>query len=165
MLPAAIAHISGELLSLACFSTMPGGMVTGVLEGHRGSQVTTPFSCSATPGCHLSLSPPPSLFLVPIDMVRFLDASRSLPLPPDLHSFWIELHPFSRFFQHVLYFNVFCRHVPGPRIQSGGLCPHHPGYLPFAGNVGSFSLSFLSYRSTPCQLWRRHWSLLRAASL
>ena len=98
MLPAAIAHISGELLSLACFSTMPGGMVTGVLEGHRGSQVTTPFSCSATPGCHLSLSPPPSLFLVPIDMVRFLDASRSLPLPPDLHSFWIELHPFSRCF-------------------------------------------------------------------
>ena len=98
MLPAAIAHISGELLSLACFSTMPGGMVSGVLEGHRGSQVTTPFSCSATPGCHLSLSPPPSLFLVPIDMVRFLDASRSLPLPPDLHSFWIELHPFSRCF-------------------------------------------------------------------
>ena len=62
MLPAAIAHISGELLSLACFSTMPGGMISGVLEGHRGSQVTTPFSCSATPGCHLSLSPPPSLF-------------------------------------------------------------------------------------------------------
>ena len=98
MLPAAIAHISGELLSLACFSTMPGGMVTGVLEGHRGSQVTTPFSCSATPGCHLSISPPPSLFLVPIDSVRFLDACRSLPLPPDLHSFWIELHPFSRCF-------------------------------------------------------------------
>ena len=140
LLPAAIAHISGELLSLACFSTMPGGMVSGVLEGHRGSQVTTPFSCSATPGCHLSLSPPPSLFLVPIDMVRFLDASRSLPLPPDLHSFWIELHPFSRFFQHVLYSNVFCRHVPGPRIQSGGLCPHHPGDLLFAGNDGSFFL-------------------------
>ena len=98
MLPAAIAHISGELLSLACFSTMPGGMVTGVLEGHRGSQVTTPFSCSATPGCHLSISPPPSLFLVPIDSVRFLDACRSLPLPPDLHSFWIELHPFSKCF-------------------------------------------------------------------
>ena len=98
MLPAAIAHISGELLSLACFSTMPGGMISGVLEGHRGSQVTTPFSCSATPGYHLSFQPPPSLFLVPIDSVRFLDASRSLPLPPDLHSFWIELHPFSRCF-------------------------------------------------------------------
>ena len=50
LLPAAIAQVSGELFSLACFSTMPGGMLSGVLEGHRGSQVTTPFSCSATPG-------------------------------------------------------------------------------------------------------------------
>ena len=50
LLPAAIAQVSGELLSLACFSTMSGGMLSGVLEGHRGSQVTTPFSCSATPG-------------------------------------------------------------------------------------------------------------------
>ena len=79
MLPAAIAHISGELLSLACFSTMPGGMVTGVLEGHRGSQVTTPFSCSATPGCHLSISPPPSLFF---SADRLREVPGRLPLSP-----------------------------------------------------------------------------------
>ena len=51
LLPATLAQISGKLLSLTFgLSTLSGGMLSGVLEGHRGSQVTTPFTCSATPG-------------------------------------------------------------------------------------------------------------------
>ena len=42
----------------------------------------------------------------------------------------------------MLFSNVFFRHVSGTGLQQGGLCQHHPGHLPFAGGIGSFSWLF-----------------------
>ena len=98
MLPAAIAHISGELLFPGLFFNH--ARWDGLWCAGGSSWQSSDYSFLLL--CHTRLtsllSTPTFTLLVPIDSVRFLDACRSLPLPPDLHSLWIELHPFSRCF-------------------------------------------------------------------
>ena len=80
---------------------------------------------------------------MPIDSVRFLDACRSLPLPTNLHTFWVEAHPSSGCLC-MRYFLIPFQACSGRRASTESHLPTPSRTSTFCGWYWSFSRLFFS---------------------